>query len=68
MIFDRDLRTVEEKSCFTIEGGFSQIRRKYDDANVIFDRGEVPSIQEWSLHTTYTEICEVPIIHRVRIA
>ena len=59
--------TVEEKSCFAMEGGSPQIRRKYDDANVIFD-GEVLSIQEWSLHITYTEICEVPIIHRVRIA
>ena len=36
---------VEEKSCFALEGGSPQIRRKYDGANVIFDGGEVPSIQ-----------------------
>jgi hypothetical protein len=41
---------------------------KYDDANVIFDGGEVLSIQEWSLHITYTEVCKVPIIYKVRIA
>ena len=41
---------MEEKSCFAIKGGSPQIRRKYDNANAVFDGKEVPSIKDWSLH------------------
>jgi hypothetical protein len=41
-----DSGVVREKSCFAIKGDSLQIRRKYNNANVIFYRRAVPSIQE----------------------
>jgi hypothetical protein len=50
---------MEEESCFAMKGDSPQIGREDDDANVIFDGGWVLSIQEWSLHTAYTELWEI---------
>jgi hypothetical protein len=36
-LYKIDGGAVEEKSCFAMESGSPQIRRKYDDANVIFE-------------------------------
>lgn len=51
MSFDRrislDCSAVEGKSYPALNGDPPQIRPKYEDENVIFDRGEVPSVQKY---------------------